>query len=103
LDLTGNSGRHKLITTADVLGGRDDARVVELAKSIARRASQKGEACDMLAALKEARRRKGIVADAICRVRDVSPFPRSMRILEFADPHAPAVQQWIQDYQSTTT
>lgn len=50
VDLVGNAGRHKLISTADVLGGRyDDATVARAQK----KAEDAGKPIDMLAALEE--------------------------------------------------
>jgi superfamily II DNA or RNA helicase len=44
IDYAGNSGRHKLISTADVLGGRFEEHVIERAVS---RAREKGGSADM--------------------------------------------------------
>jgi hypothetical protein len=51
LDFVGNAGRHKLITSADILGGRTS----EEAKALARkRIEEKGEAADVRAELAQA-------------------------------------------------
>lgn len=54
LDFVGNSGRHKLISTADILGGKYEQRVIEEA---VRRAKASGEKVDMTAELIEAQER----------------------------------------------
>jgi superfamily II DNA or RNA helicase len=51
LDFAGNSGRHKLISTADILGGRYDDDVVELAVA---KAKAEGRQVDMTEQLAEA-------------------------------------------------
>ena len=70
LDFVGNSGRHKLITTADVLGGKYEDAIIERA---VRNAKEKGGEVDMLEELKAAqeeakeerkRKRKSIKAKA---------------------------------------
>lgn len=50
IDFVGNSGKHKLITTADILGGNYDDEVIAHA---AARAKEAGKSVDMLDALKE--------------------------------------------------
>lgn len=52
LDFVGNSGRHKLITTADVLGGNYSDAIVARAERIVKEA---GTDADMITALAEAR------------------------------------------------
>ena len=48
LDFVGNSGRHKLVTTADILGGRDDDPDAREAREIVRRrCEESGEPIDM--------------------------------------------------------
>lgn len=81
LDFVGNSGRHKLVTTADILGGKYSDEVVERAK---KKAEESDEAVDMAEVLEEvkeevrverdARRRRDIIAKAKFRVQDVDPF-----------------------------
>ncbi len=62
IDFVGNSGRHKLVSTADILGGNYDDETVELAAKRAREAGARGEAVDMqeelAVARKEVQRRK---------------------------------------------
>ena len=93
LDFVGNSGRHKLVSSADVLGGDYDLEDI----AAAREALQNGgEASNMREALREAlenrerleeaerkreeerqaelQRRLGIRAEAQYRARTVSPF-----------------------------
>ena len=48
LDFVGNSGRHKLITTADILGGNFEEDVIERATIAARKKSARGEKSDTL-------------------------------------------------------
>lgn len=80
LDFVGNSGKHKLISTADILGGNYDDAVVERARKTA---AKKGEASDMLEELEAARkaiedaerqRRKGVIATAKFGTKIVDPF-----------------------------
>ena len=80
LDFVGNSGKHKLISTADVLGGDYDDAVVERA---ARNAQAQGGEIDMDAELRAAakqeeedarNRRREVVAKAQWKARDVNPF-----------------------------
>lgn len=83
LDFVGNSGRHKLIHTGDVLGGNyDDAVVAEATRAVGAKSSR-GERADMLAALREAEEarkkkmqweREHIKAKATFRMRSVDPF-----------------------------
>lgn len=51
LDFVGNSGRHKLVTCADILGGNHDDAVIERAKA---KAEKGGKPKNMLEALDEA-------------------------------------------------
>jgi superfamily II DNA or RNA helicase len=83
LDLAGNSGRHKLITTADILGGNYDDDVVAQAVESAQTASRRNERVNMLDTIRQAveqkkeqerRRREKIVADAKVRTKIVDPF-----------------------------
>lgn len=86
VDFVGNSGKHKLITTADILGGKLDDEVIELAQ---RRAKTKGivNMADELnraqqeirlqieeAKRKEAARKAHLVAKAEFKTRSVDPF-----------------------------
>jgi superfamily II DNA or RNA helicase len=47
IDFAGNSGKHDLVSTADILGEERDDRVVKEAKRIARAAGEAGEKVDM--------------------------------------------------------
>lgn len=81
LDFVGNSGRHKLVTTADILGGKYDDEVVERAK---KKAEESDEAVDMAEVLEEAKNeihqerkakaRAAIIARAKYTVQNVDPF-----------------------------
>lgn len=87
VDFVGNSGRHKLITTADILGGKLNDEVIELAE---RRAKAKGGAVNMAEELnkaqediqrdieerkkREAARKAHLVAKARFSLRSVNPF-----------------------------
>lgn len=83
LDFVGNSGRHKLISTADILDGEYPDDVVESAREEAKRKSKRGERSDMMAELAEARRRaeeegrrkrRHLVARARYGREQVNPF-----------------------------
>jgi len=50
LDFVGNSGNHKLITVADILGGKVSDRALKLAK---KKMEKKGEAMDVMEVLEE--------------------------------------------------
>jgi superfamily II DNA or RNA helicase len=57
IDFVGNCGKHKLVTSADVLGGNYEDDVIDLAKKTAREKSEKtGKPVDMMTELKEAER-----------------------------------------------
>lgn len=81
LDFVGNSGRHKLVTTADVLGGNYDDAVIERAKQ---KAADSDDAIDMSEALEEAMEevkeerqaefRAKVIAKAKFTAVDVDPF-----------------------------
>ena len=86
VDFVGNSGRHKLMTTADILGGKVSDEAVEIA---VRNAKKTGKPVNMTEALDEAeeelqRREQARLADAARRARlvakarfttqDVNPF-----------------------------
>jgi type I site-specific restriction endonuclease len=101
LDFVGNSGRHKLITTADVLGGQYDDEVVEAAK---KKAEESGTGVDMSEALEEAQReaeerkrreaanRRKVFAKATYTTATVDPFdildiqPERERGYDFVNP-----------------
>lgn len=83
LDFVGNSGQHKLIHAADVLGGNYADDVVAAATQAATQASQRGERLDMLDALRaaetqlqEARRRQraAVKIDVRYSTREIDPF-----------------------------
>lgn len=79
LDFVGNSGRHKLVNTADILGGNYEQVVIDKAVKKA-----KDESVDMTEALKEAyeetkderekERRAKILARTKFNITDVDPF-----------------------------
>lgn len=87
IDFVGNSGRHKLMTTADILGGRASDEAVE--RAIAK-AKAKGKAVNMADAVeaeerilqeeieerkkREAARKARIVAKAQFSTRHINPF-----------------------------
>ena len=80
LDFVGNSGRHKLVTSADILGGK----VSEEARERARKKIEKKGAGNMSEELdlaekelrekEESDRRKGLVAKAKFQLHYVDPF-----------------------------
>ncbi|MEK6280288.1 MAG: DEAD/DEAH box helicase [Acidobacteriota bacterium] len=87
IDFVGNSGRHKLITTADILGGKVSEQAIERAVA---KAKAKGTALNMAEALqseennlrqeieaqkkREAARRAAVVAKASYSSRHIDPF-----------------------------
>lgn len=83
IDFAGNSGRHKLITTADILGGKYNDDEIEMAE---RRAKESGQSVDMTEELEKARQellerkrleeanRRKLVGKAIYRSKNVDPF-----------------------------
>lgn len=86
LDFVGNSGRHKLVTAIDILGGKDmDEAVRDKAQKMAEEAGNKGAAIDpeelaekakeaLEKEREEAARRVRLRANASYEVVDVSPF-----------------------------
>jgi superfamily II DNA or RNA helicase len=83
VDFVGNSGRHKLITTADILGGNYDDEVIERAEQQAKEKSRAGKTSDMLEEIvaaqkameEEARRkRRQLIAKAQYGTKAVDPF-----------------------------
>lgn len=60
LDFVGNSGRHKLVNTADILGGNYDDEIVAAATRAVQAKSSKNERADMLAELRAAEERRRI-------------------------------------------
>lgn len=76
LDFVGNSGKHKLISTADILGGRYDDEVVEAAKC---KAKGKPGNQDLKAQLEESddnlrEHRKRVHAGVKAKLVSISPF-----------------------------
>src|SRR5512147_183482 len=84
VDFVGNAGRHKLITGADILGGKVSEEAVELAVTRARKAGgpvNMTEALDEAEAelheqkrLADAARRAGLVATARFTTQSIDPF-----------------------------
>lgn len=86
VDFAGNAGRHKLMTTADILGGNVSDEAVELAASMARKAGKPMRMDETLEAAEEelkrreerrqadAARRARLVAKAQFSVQNVDPF-----------------------------
>ncbi len=93
LDFVGNSGKHKLVCTADILGGNESDEVIERATFNAKKKSQTGRKVNMqqeieearqqledehekrrLAELKQQQSRAAIVAKAKFNTRAVNPF-----------------------------
>jgi superfamily II DNA or RNA helicase len=78
LDFVGNSGRHKLISTADILGGNYDDSIVDLA---VKKAKEAGGAVDMRDLFeevaeeqKEQRRKSALIAVSKHQRVQVNPF-----------------------------
>jgi len=82
LDFVGNSGRHKLVHTGDVLGGNYDDAVVAAATRAVQAKSSKGERADMLTELRaaeerrreELRKRAQVTARARYQSARIDPF-----------------------------
>lgn len=76
LDFTGNAGRHKLITTADILGGKYDDEVVAATVNTARKNSGPVDMPQELAKADDAEkiRRKKITAKATFTREAIDPF-----------------------------
>lgn len=83
LDFVGNSGRHKLVSTADILGGNMDDEIVDRARASAAKKSSRGEKVNMTDELAEAqrqaeeaakRKRAAILAKAAYGTKNVDPF-----------------------------
>ncbi len=81
VDFVGNAGRHKLITTADILGGNYTDEVVERARKKAESASgpvDMSEALDLaeheIAEEHAAARRKALTAKVNYKVNTINPF-----------------------------
>lgn len=79
LDFVGNAGRHKLMSTADILGGKVSDEAIEAAKA---RAKSEGKPVDMSAMLEEEEelkrqaeaKRIKLIARAKYAMRNVDPF-----------------------------
>lgn len=113
LDFAGNSGKHKLVTMADVLGGDYDQDIVDLATGIVAKAG--GQEIDVNEALRqaktqrhdekkreaelEAKQRSKIIGEATFSTRGVDPFdvldiePARVRGWEAANPEGPTEPQ----------
>lgn len=83
LDFVGNSGRHKLLCTADILGGNYDDDIVDAATASAQKKSKRGEAVDIQEELKaavEAReeaakaKRAALIGKASFGTKAIDPF-----------------------------
>jgi hypothetical protein len=84
LDFVGNSGRHKLVSAADILGGNYDDKVIERAKRNIEKATREGEVTDAMIELAKAERelkeeaererRKHLVGKAQYSASLVNPF-----------------------------
>lgn len=86
IDFVGNAGRHKLVSSADILGGQYANDVVARANKQIEKATRNGQPADVGEELqrakaeiderqrKEAERRKHVVADAQYDVKQVDPF-----------------------------
>jgi superfamily II DNA or RNA helicase len=83
LDFVGNSGRHKLIHTGNILGGNYPDDVVAEATRAVQGKSTKGERADMLAELRAAEERKREAARKRAQVAVKAKF-QSARIDPFA-------------------
>lgn len=77
LDFVGNSGRHKLINTSDILGGNFDDKIIEKAVASAKK---KGKPVDMLEEFAEveaawhSEKRKAVKAQASYSKKSIDPF-----------------------------
>jgi len=74
LDFVGNSGRHKLVSATDVLGGNYNTKVVDVATELA---SKAGKPVDTIELLKR--------AEAMCQVKEKEEKERRMREATRAD------------------
>lgn len=97
LDFVGNSGRHKIVTAMDVLGGKYGAPAKEYARQLSEQdrerpighaLEQAGEDLAFLAEIREMERRRQIKARATYRAESVSPF-QGGRVSAAAAPPAP--------------
>lgn len=90
IDFVGNAGRHKLVNSADILGGKYPDEVVDLAKEAVEEAAQKGKPTEIISELKrcenELAKRRRMAAEAKLRehirlkaefvTQNVDPFDR---------------------------
>ena len=83
LDFVGNSGRHKLMHTGDLLGGDFSEDIVAAATRAVQSKNSKGERADMLAELRAAEQRKREEAHKRAHVTAQAKF-RSVSIDPFA-------------------
>ncbi|MDD2707541.1 MAG: DEAD/DEAH box helicase [Verrucomicrobiae bacterium] len=87
VDFSGNTGRHKLMTTADILGGKFEDEVIERAKKVAEKAGKPVNMAEVLEEEKEkarleaeerrraeAARRAHLIGKAKFSARTVNPF-----------------------------
>lgn len=79
IDFVGNSGRHKLVSSCDVLGGKYDDEIVEAAKHHLQRGAKPEDVADALEAAKERKRieaekRAKLIAKSRYTSRNVDPF-----------------------------
>jgi superfamily II DNA or RNA helicase len=88
IDFVGNSGRHKLVNSADILGGRYSDEIVDLAKHEIATKAKRGEPTEIISELKkcereiarrhheqlEAARLQGIQLRATFSIKGVDPF-----------------------------
>ena len=88
IDFVGNSGKHKLVNSADILGGKYDDEVVELAKAEVTRKSKTGESVEIMSELHKAEqelamrgkeaidaaKRSGLKLKATFALKGVDPF-----------------------------
>jgi len=81
IDFVGNSGRHHLVTTADILGGNCSDEVIQRAERSARDAG--GAPVDMLDALAEAERQ---LAEERARARRAALRPKARFTTQSVDP-----------------
>jgi superfamily II DNA or RNA helicase len=58
VDFVGNSGRHKLMSSADILGGKSSEEAIELAKEKAKASGKAGNVCKFLSDAEEELARK---------------------------------------------
>lgn len=83
LDFVGNAGRHKLISTADILGGNVSDEIVDMARATAAAQSANGQRVNMATEIRAAqeraeeearRRRRMVTARASYSTQKINPF-----------------------------